>query len=415
MSTSLGLWSSVNLGDVVAPLTQREVPTAQGPSAFIGMEHVQSGSGAVVNWGDRSDVVSSSPVVAVGDVLYGRLRPYLNKVAIAPVEAYVSGEFIVFRPNETLDGRFLKWRLTAQDFVDFACSLNTGDRPRVKWTQMATFRLDLPPLDEQRRIVDLLEDHFSRLDAADRAMSSAKRQTTALSERVVEEFLQSRPFERVPLSSLLNAGQSGRLVDQGWSPQCEKHPVSGSEMWGVLKTTAIQFGGFADVENKQLPSGLEPRPRIEVQNGDLLMTRAGPRSRCGVSCLVRQTRPRLMLSDKLYRLRPDADAVDPEYLAVFLASPSTRRTLDGLKTGISDSGVNLTQDRLLGVLVPLPDRHLQSALVARVQMVASQVGRLDRTSSHLAVRGATLRRSLLAAAFSGRLTTRHDPMKGAYV
>jgi len=58
--------------------------------------------------------------------------------------------------------------------------------------------------------------------------------------------------------------------------------------WGVLKTTAIQDGEFQPEHNKRLPSALEPDPLLEVQEGDLLLTCAGPRVRCGVICLVRE-------------------------------------------------------------------------------------------------------------------------------
>lgn len=401
-------WRHVRLGDVIKPVTLREVPRADGPSAFIGMEHVEPGTGAVPRWGHRSEVVSPSALVAAGDVLYGRLRPYLNKVAIAPLDAYASGEFIVFRSNASVDARFLKWRLTASDFVEFACSLNSGDRPRVKWPQMANFEFALPPLEEQRHIALALEDHLSRIDAGDRLLRSAQTRAATLGGAVAEQLLRSGQFEAIPLSHLLKPGSSGRLVDQGWSPQCERFPARTTGDWGVLKTTAIQFGGFVESENKQLPSRLEPRPRIEVHSGDLLMTRAGPRARCGVSCLVRSTRPRLMLSDKMYRLRPDVEAIDPEYLSLFLSSPSARRTLDNLKTGISDSGVNLTHDRLLTLMIPVPDRPLQSELVKQVEMVSSQAVRLRQAGDSLATRASGLRRSLLAAAFLGHLAPQTD-------
>jgi type I restriction enzyme S subunit len=166
MNAGIEDWLSTTLGAVVVPEKGREVPAHDSDLPFIGMEHVESNTGRITSFGNSGKIRSASPVVVQGDVLYGRLRPYLNKVTIAPSHAYTSGEFIVFRGNAQIDARFLRWRLTAQDFVDFACTLNTGDRPRVKWPQMADFSLLLPPMDEQRRIVDIVEDHLSRLDAA---------------------------------------------------------------------------------------------------------------------------------------------------------------------------------------------------------------------------------------------------------
>ena len=145
----------------------------------------------------------------------------------------------------------------------------------------------------------------------------------------------------------------------GWSPQCEKEPATKIEIWGVLKTTSIQPGEFQPEHNKRLPAHFEPRPSIEVRSGDLLLTNAGPRARCGIPCLVRTTRPRLMLSGKMYRFRPEPEIVDPRFLELFLLSPVAQARIDKMKTGISDSGLNLTQGRFLQLRVPV--RRLRSS------------------------------------------------------
>ena len=135
---------------------------------------------------------------------------------------------------------------------------------------------------------------------------------------------------------------NGQTLRQGWSPQCEAFPSRTAQEWGVLKTTAVQDGAFLEQHNKQLPSGLEPDENLEVERGDLLLTCAGPRARCGVVCLVRKTRPRLMASGKMYRFRPEPRIVLAEFLEAFLRSHDTKKRIDAMKTGISDSGLNLT-------------------------------------------------------------------------
>lgn len=176
----------------------------------------------------------------------------------------------------------------------------------------------------------------------------------------------------VPIADVLMPNQNGKPFQQGWSPQCENHSAS-SEKWGVLKTTAIQPGQFWGHENKQLPDGLEPRLNIEVQEGDLLMTCAGPRSRCGVGCLVERTRPRLMISGKMYRFRPIADVMDSRFLAYFIQSRSAQVTIDRMKTGISDSGLNLTHDRFGALAVPVAPPREQRRIVAKIEELFSEL------------------------------------------
>ena len=152
-------------------------------------------------------------------------------------------------------------------------------------------------------------------------------------------------------------------MHQGWSPQCEKQPSRSEKVWGVLRTTSIQPGEFQPEHNKLLPSKLEPRPLLEVKPGDILITCAGPRIRCGISCLVENTRGRLMISGKMYRFRTRPDEVLPKYLVAFLQSEDAAIAIDGMKTGGSESGLNLTHERFRQLLVPIGPLAEQQRIV----------------------------------------------------
>lgn len=169
------------------------------------------------------------------------------------------------------------------------------------------------------------------------------------------------------LGSLLSPQEDGRVIHQGWSPRCDKEPRRPAAEWGVLKTTAIQDGEFQPEHNKRLPEALEPRPHLEVRSGDLLLTNAGPRARCGVATLVRSTPPRLMLSGKMYRLRFDHGQIVPKFVELFLRSAEAQAEIDRMKTGISDSGLNLTQKRFKTLEVPLPPFVEQIRIVAAIE------------------------------------------------
>ena len=197
--------------------------------------------------------------------------------------------------------------------------------------------------------------------------------------------------------------EDGRTLHQGWSPQCDKVPSPSEDVWGVLKTTSIQAGEFQSQHNKLLPSGLEPRPLIEVKEGDILITCAGPRVRCGVSCLVRQTRKRLMISGKMYRFRVAADRADPRYVEAFLQTERARSAIDKMKTGGSDSGLNLTHDRFRQMLVPVAPLPTQRRIVAEIEKqftrLEAGVAALKRVQTGLK----RYRAAVLKAACEGKL------------
>jgi type I restriction enzyme S subunit len=197
--------------------------------------------------------------------------------------------------------------------------------------------------------------------------------------------------------------EDGRTLHQGWSPQCDKVPSPSEDVWGVLKTTSIQAGEFQPEHNKRLPSGLEPRPMIEVKEGDILLTCAGPRARCGVSCLVRRTRRRLMMSGKMYRFRVDPDRTDARYVEAFLQTERARLAIDKMKTGSSDSGLNLTHARFRKLLLPVAPLDEQRRIVAEIE---KQLTRLEAGVTALRRVQANLKRyraAVLKAACEGRL------------
>jgi len=198
--------------------------------------------------------------------------------------------------------------------------------------------------------------------------------------------------------------ENGQTLRQGWSPQCERFPAPTENDWGVLKTTAIQDGEFQPEHNKKLPAALEPDPLLEVEPGDLLLTCAGPRVRCGVICLVKQTRRRLMVSGKMYRFRADPRIALSSYLEGFLRSHDTKKCIDAMKTGISDSGLNLTLARFKTLRVPLPTLAEQHRIVAKIEELFSELDQGVENLKQARAQLAVYRQALLKHAFEGKLT-----------
>jgi type I restriction enzyme S subunit len=207
----------------------------------------------------------------------------------------------------------------------------------------------------------------------------------------------------VQIAEILALQDDGKIVHQGWSPQCEREPASTDE-WGVLKTTAIQDGFFLDNEHKKLPTTKLPKPRLEVKAGDLLVTNAGPRSRCGIICLVKNTRNKLMISGKMYRLRLPASYINSSFIEAWLRTSFTRNELNKRKTGISESGLNMTQVRFLTLPVPVVPLAEQKIIAEKLDTLLAQV---DSTKARLEKIPQILKRfrqAVLTVAMSGGLT-----------
>ena len=167
-------WAWTTLGEVTSPRGLRIRPSDLPGAPFIGMQHVEPHTMRLIGQGAAKDMRSSGAYFRDGDVLYGRLRPYLNKVYRAQFEGIASAEFIVLPAHPHLDNRFLQFFLNSAAFVEFTTRETTGDRPRVDFTQLASHPFPLAPLAEQNRIVAVIEQQFTRLDSAVAALKRAR-------------------------------------------------------------------------------------------------------------------------------------------------------------------------------------------------------------------------------------------------
>ena len=115
-----------------------------------------------------------------------------------------------------------------------------------------------------------------------------------------------------------------------------------------------------------------------------------------------------MLCDKAYRLRANRDKILPEYLEIILNAPRTIDRIEALKTGISDSGVNLTQQRFLSLSIYVPRIAEQKHTIAEVESAFSNVTDTQRPVDYTLTRQALLRQAILDKAFTGRLVEQDE-------
>ncbi|USV57624.1 restriction endonuclease subunit S [Aeromonas encheleia] len=159
------------------------------------------------------------------------------------------------------------------------------------------------------------------------------------------------------------------IMDAGWSPACPPEASPDIDTWGVLKTTAVQTLEYREYENKVLDKTKTPRPENEVMVGDILITRAGPKNRVGISCLVEKTRPKLMISDKIIRFHLVEVGLSERFISLCLNAGATAVYIDGSKSGMAESQMNISQDKLKLAPIPLGPIKEQNHIMDRVDQL----------------------------------------------
>ncbi|MEU5979871.1 hypothetical protein [Streptomyces sp. NPDC047315] len=425
-------WVRTTLGELTQPSTVREIPGDADERPYLAMDGLEPHTGVVQSLTRAGDFRSSAPLVKPGYTLYGRLRPYLNKVTEASFDGLCSAEFIPLPSQPWLAPRFLMYRLMAPDFVRFTTRLNDGDRPRVKWEQISSFEINLPPLAEQYRIVTAVEDNFSRLEAVRGYARAAQLRADSLTWTLKSRAAQGRLGAKG--KSLPEAVDSIRLIDdranqkfdyklleplpEGWKWRIAQDictPItSGStpasnlmyENEGdipFLKVYNISPSGFIDFTIK--PTFIDEDThngklrRSRVRPGDVLTNIVGPP--LGKSAVVPATFPEWNINQAITAFRAGPEIL-PSWLALLLRSPFI---LDKLKaTAKATAGqFNIAVTTCRALPLPVPPLEVQAELVALAESSIDKSQRLADRVADVSQQSELLRRSILSAAVTGRL------------
>lgn len=169
-------WKRVRFGEVVENCNETCDPEVVGLERFIAMEHLEPGSLHVRSWGNVADGTTFTRRCRPGQVLFGKRRAYQRKVAVAEFEAVVSGDIYVLAPkDDRLRPELLPFLCLSERFFQHAVGTSAGSlSPRTNWSSLASFEFDLPPLDQQRRIAEILwavDETLERWQSADNALT----------------------------------------------------------------------------------------------------------------------------------------------------------------------------------------------------------------------------------------------------
>jgi len=298
------------------------------------------------------------------------------------------------RPSDSVDVRFLRYLLEHHSLSGTLAGMSTGTTiAHLPQQQLRRVPVPLPPLEEQRRIVALLEDHLSRLGAADAYLDTALRRSGSLIEQILDNDLALKEAKSVSLGGLLAVGlANGKSVPtkEGGFP--------------VLRLTALRDGRIDLTERKAGAWSAIDADRFLVQRGDFLIARGNGSLRLvGRGGLVTDDPDPVAYPDTLIRARPDPTIISPEFLALVWNAPTIRRQIE--RAAKTTAGIyKINQKDVGAVQVPVPALSDQERMVRTVTDAREAVAKLGSEIARFRTRGAALRRSLLTAAFSGQLT-----------
>jgi type I restriction enzyme S subunit len=377
----------------------------------LDLEDIESDTGRLLarkTARDRGSLSNKAGFLA-GDVLYGKLRPYLNKVLIADRPGFCSTEIVPLRTSDDLDPRYLQLALTSPSFLSYANRRSYGMKmPRLGTDDLDNAEILTPPLAEQKRIVAKVDELMALCDRLEAQLRQRDELAGVLAKAAVARFQADPTVENLEylfdkryvvdplaLRSLLRdlvvtmAADDARGADQALADFLEgessngvsKSPSHGNSGVPILRISAgtsrkDQYVDEDDYKLVELTS--EEIDRHKLRRGDLLSCRYnGNLHYVGrFSCYLGTSGKTHVNPDKLIRFRVDSSMALPRFVCIAMNSTYARRQIESM-CATTAGNIGLSASKMKTVRVPIPPLHVQQALVSLHDRVSTLIDQLE--------------------------------------
>lgn len=311
-------------------------------ATYIGLEHIQKG-GRIIGRSTvhESSVQSSKFEFTSEHILYGKLRPYLAKISTPDFDGVCSTDILPIRAGEKIDKDYLYFYLKKPDLVELANKNTTGaNLPRISSKALEELPIQLPPLEEQKRIA-------SKERIKQRIEQKRERQRELLAE--LEKSVFREMFGDFN-ENLVKLGDVAEVVSGITKGRKAKEPT---RMVPYLAVSNVQAGALKLEVVKEIDATEAEIERYRLKNGDLVLTEGGDHDKLGRGTIWREELPEAIHQNHIFRVRLNEDSgLLPEYVEAYLADNRARAYF--LKSAKQTTGIaSINKTQLSNLLVPV--------------------------------------------------------------
>jgi type I restriction enzyme S subunit len=329
-----------------------------------------------------------------GDIVMTKLGDPLGVSAIVSnlPDGLIVADLVRIRPSK-VSTKFLCYQLNSPGIQKFINNQQKGTtRPRVNLSMIRNLPIVVPEIPEQERIVEILEDHLSRLDAALVDVKQAKLKAVSFRNSILHEvfsgFLSLEKWEEFEVKNL------GKWVT-GSTPKSSNPANQGNKVPFLTPGDVSPYGKIELIERSISEIGADSVRRVTPPSVNLVCIGA-------TLGKVGWTDKEITSNQQINSLVVDIDRHNPEFIMWLFSNYEMQRILWGASS--STTVPILNKGKLEKLKVLLPSLAEQTRLLVIIQEQISGSERFLKTAEVVEVESSALRRSLLQAAFSGQLT-----------
>lgn len=343
-------WNLVRFGEVAENISKRVNPSAGDEKEYIGLEHLDSGSLEVRRWGSEVVLKGQKFAIKKGDILFAKRNAYLKRVALAPFDGIFSAHGMVIRPlGGDMHPEFLPFFMQSNTFMNRAISVSEGSlSPTIKWKTLAAQEFKIPPLTEQKRLLEILKKASESLSKLDELESSFSQMVSTIIEDKIRQFC---PNE-ISIGELIQSGDILGIQDGNHG---NDHPKASDYVGhGIpfVMASDLTNGSINLDQCKNLKKELADKLRIGFSKpGDILLSHKGT---VGLVAVTPEVTDYIMLTPQVtyYRVK-DGGRLRSKFLEIYFRSQSFQRSLKALSAQSTRAYIGITSQKKMNVPLPL--------------------------------------------------------------
>lgn len=324
---------------------------------IVGLEHLVPEEVTLTAWDEGSDNTFTK-MFRKGNVLFGRRRAYLKKAAVAPFDGICSGDITVIEaiPDRILP-ELLPFIIQNDDLFDFAVGKSAGSlSPRVKWEHLKSYEFELPDMDKQRELAELLW-------AMDATKKSYQKLIAATDELVKSQFIDmfGAPLSNEKGWPLKRIGDLFSLISRGKQPSYVDHSSV-----RVVNQACIYWDRF-NFENVKYHDSQSGKKTLPVKKDCILInsTGTGTLGRCNV--FPELTDGYVYVVDSHVTVLAESHDVNAYFFKCFLQREDVQKKIYAECVNGSTNQIELSKEKLSDVLLVVPPMERQEQFAAFVR------------------------------------------------
>lgn len=194
----LGEWKETKVGNFVEEVKERVDPEVTPLQKYVGLEHIQK-DGGLIGVGISSDVKSLKTLFKKDDVLYGKLRPYLNKHFVVDFDGICSTDILAYRAKNVYYAHFFNFYLGESNVILALNSLSKGiNLPRISSRDLNNLMIRIPKQIEIEEIVSRVESLFSKIDAIELRYQKLKEKIDQFPQTILHKAFKGELVPQLP-------------------------------------------------------------------------------------------------------------------------------------------------------------------------------------------------------------------------